>query len=76
MPGRVLVALMLLVITAAGGVYLSLNYHWKQVALPKELSVGHAATAVLGIVLLLSEGWPAVQRVSACRAVPFNRPMR
>ncbi len=45
-------ALVLFVVAALGGVYLNLNYHWKQVLLPKGIVVGHALIAVIGFVML------------------------
>ena len=52
-PAIASVALLLLLIAAAGGAYLNLNFHWKQVPLPKGLIVGHALGAIVGFVLLL-----------------------
>ena len=46
-------ALVLFLIAAAGGAYLNLNFHWKQLLLPKGLIVGHALGAIAGFVLLL-----------------------
>jgi uncharacterized membrane-anchored protein len=46
-------ALALFVIAALGGVVLNLNYHWKQLPLPKPLVLGHGALAVVGFLLLL-----------------------
>ena len=59
LPGRALAALVLLVLAAAGGAFLNLNYHWKQLALPKWLILAHAAAAVVGFLLLLSATWAA-----------------
>jgi len=53
LPGLALGALVFLVVAALVGVYLNLNYHWKQVLLPKGLVVGHALVAVVGFVMLL-----------------------
>jgi hypothetical protein len=53
LPGLALGALVLFVIAALGGVYLNLNYQWKQVLLPKGLVLGHAAVAVIGFVMLV-----------------------
>ena len=46
-------SLALFVIAALGGVVLNLNYHWKQLPLPKALVLGHGALAVVGFLLLL-----------------------
>lgn len=43
----------LLVLAAVGGVFLNLEYHWKNRPLPKGLMVGHALVAVLGVVLVV-----------------------
>lgn len=43
----------LLVLAAAGGVFLNLEYHWKNRPLPKGLMVGHALLAALGFVLVV-----------------------
>jgi len=53
LPGLALGALVFLVVAALGGVYLNLNFHWKQILLPKGLVVGHALLAVIGFVMLL-----------------------
>jgi hypothetical protein len=47
------VAAVLLVLAALGGAVLNLNYHWKNVPLPKGFIAGHAALAVLGFALLV-----------------------
>ena len=52
-------ALALLLVAAGGGVILNLNYHWKQLPLPKGLIVVHAIAAVVGFVLLLVVTWGA-----------------
>jgi hypothetical protein len=57
LPGMALAALVLFVAAAGGGVILNLNYHWKQLPLPKELIIGHAVAAVAGFVLLLAATW-------------------
>ena len=57
LPGMALVALVLFLVAAAGGVILNLNYHWKQLPLPKGLVVGHAVAAVAGFALLLAVTW-------------------
>ena len=53
LPVAATAALVLFLIAAAGGAYLNLNFHWKQVLLPKGLIVGHALGAIVGFVLLL-----------------------
>ena len=57
LPGAALTALVLFLAAAAGGVVLNLNYHWKQLPLPKGLVIGHAVAAVAGFVLLLAATW-------------------
>lgn len=57
LPGMALVALVLFLVAAGGGVILNLNYHWKQLPLPKWLIVVHASAAVVGFVLLLAATW-------------------
>lgn len=57
LPGMATVALVLFLAAAGGGVVLNLNYHWKQLPLPKWLVIGHAMAAVLGFVLLLAATW-------------------
>ena len=57
LPGMALAALALFVAAAGGGVILNLNYHWKQLPLPKGLVIGHAVAAVAGFALLLAATW-------------------
>ena len=57
LPKMALVALALFIAAAIGGAVLNLNYHWKQLPLPKWLVVMHAGAAVLGFVLLVAETW-------------------
>ena len=57
LPGMALGALVLFLLAAGGGVILNLNYHWKQLPLPKWLVVVHASAAVVGFVLLLVATW-------------------
>ena len=52
---------MLLLIAAAGGAFLNLNYHWKMLPLPMGLIAGHAGIAVIGFVLLLAATWAATR---------------
>jgi len=54
-------ALLLLLIAAAGGAFLNLNYHWKMQPLPKGMIVGHAGIAVIGLALLLAAAWTATR---------------
>jgi len=57
LPGIALVALVLFLLAASGGAVLNLNYHWKQLPLPKWLVIVHAVAAVVGFVLLLAAVW-------------------
>ena len=57
LPKMALWALVLFIIAAGGGVILNLNYHWKQLPLPKWLIIVHASTAVAGFLLLLGATW-------------------
>ena len=59
LPKLALLALALFLGAAGGGAILNLNYHWKQLPLPKWLVVGHAGAAVLGFVLLVAATWAA-----------------
>jgi hypothetical protein len=44
---------LLLLLAAAGGVFMNLGYHWKNMPLPKGVMVGHALVAVLGFILVV-----------------------
>lgn len=57
LPGMAIAALVLFLVAAGGGVILNLNYHWKQLPLPKWLVAVHASAAVVGFVLLLVVTW-------------------
>lgn len=57
LPGMALLALALFLAAASGGAVLNLNYHWKQLPLPKWLIVVHAGAAVAGFLLLLAATW-------------------
>ncbi len=57
LPGMALVAVLLFLLAAAGGAILNLNYHWKQLPLPKWLIIVHASAAVVGFVLLVAATW-------------------
>ncbi len=59
LPKIALLALVLFLAAAAGGAILNLNYHWKQLPLPKWLVIVHAIAAVAGFVLLLAATWAA-----------------
>ena len=59
LPKMALVALALFIAAAGGGAFLNLNYHWKQLPLPKWLVVTHAGAAVLGFVVLVAATWSA-----------------
>jgi len=50
-------ALLLFLIAAAGGAFMNLNYHQKQLPLPVPLMIGHACIAVVGFILLLVAAW-------------------
>jgi hypothetical protein len=50
-------ALFLFLLAAGGGAVLNLNYHWKQLPLPKWLVIVHAVAAVAGFALLLAATW-------------------
>ena len=57
LPGVALVAVALFLTAAGGGAILNLNYHWKQLPLPKWLIIVHAIAAVAGFALLLAATW-------------------
>ena len=57
LPSMALGALVLILLAAAGGAILNLNYHWKQRPLPKWLVLVHGLVAVAGFLLLLSATW-------------------
>lgn len=59
LPKIALLALVLFLAAAVGGAILNLNYHWKQLPLPKWLVIVHAIAAVAGFVLLLAATWAA-----------------
>ena len=52
-PGSVKIAIVLLLAAAAGGTVLNLVYHWRQVPIPKGLTVVHILAALAGVGLLL-----------------------
>ena len=47
------IAIVLLLAAAAGGTVLNLVYHWRQVPIPKGLTIVHILLAVAGVALLL-----------------------
>lgn len=51
-PRTAQIALVLLLVAAAGGAFLNLGYQWKQRLLPIALIIGHAGLAVVGFGLL------------------------
>jgi len=53
MPSRAMLATWLLLFAAAGGTVLNLFFHWRQVPIPKGLTIGHILLAALGLVMLL-----------------------
>jgi len=57
LPRMALVALALFLAAAGGGAILNLNYHWKQLPLPKWLIIVHAIAAVAGFALLVAATW-------------------
>ena len=57
LPRMALVALVLFLAAAGGGAILNLNYHWKQLPLPKWLIIVHAVAAVAGFALLVAATW-------------------
>lgn len=57
LPAMALGALVLFLLAAGGGAFLNLNYHWKQLPLPKWLIVAHGSAAVAGFLLLLAATW-------------------
>jgi len=61
LPALAGIALLLFLLAAAGGAYLNLNFHWKQLPLPKGIIVGHAGAAVVGFALLLMATWTAMR---------------
>ena len=57
LPGMALVALALFLAAAVGGAILNLNYHWRQLPLPRWLVIVHAIAAVAGFALLVAATW-------------------
>jgi hypothetical protein len=51
--GMVMLSIVLLLVAAAGGSVLNLVYHWKQVPIPKGLTMVHILLALAGVALLL-----------------------
>ena len=61
LPALACWALLLFLGAAAGGVFLNLNYHAKNLPLPIAIIVGHAGIAVVGFALLLTATWTAMR---------------
>lgn len=59
LPGTAQLALALLLVAAAGGAFINLNFHWKMLPLPKGLILVHAGLAVCGFLLLVIATWKA-----------------
>ena len=57
LPRMALVALALFLAAAVGGAILNLNYHWRQLPLPRWLVIVHAIAAVAGFALLVAATW-------------------
>jgi uncharacterized membrane protein HdeD (DUF308 family) len=57
LPGLAMLALILFLIAAVGGVLLNLRFHLNGVPLPKWLVLVHGALAVIGFVCLLKAAW-------------------
>lgn len=53
LPRLANIALVLLLLAAAGGTVLNLAYHWKSLPLPKALVAAHGAVALAGFLCLL-----------------------
>jgi hypothetical protein len=51
--GTVGISIVLLLVAAAGGSILNLVYHWRQVPIPKGLTIAHILLALAGVGLLL-----------------------
>jgi hypothetical protein len=51
--GTVGISILLLLVAAAGGSILNLVYHWRQVPIPKGLTIAHILLALAGVGLLL-----------------------
>jgi hypothetical protein len=51
--GTVGIPIVLLLVAAAGGSILNLVYHWRQVPIPKGLTIAHILLALAGVGLLL-----------------------
>ena len=57
LPRMAHLAVLLLLVAAAGGAFMNLNFHWKLLELPKGLMLAHAGIAVCGFVLLVIATW-------------------
>lgn len=56
-PQLAVVALVLFLLAALGGLVLNLRYEWNRQLLPAGLVVGHALLAVIGFALVLVAAW-------------------
>jgi hypothetical protein len=56
-PQLAIVALVLFLLAALGGVVLNLRYEWNRKLLPVSLVIGHALAAIVGFGLLLVAAW-------------------
>jgi hypothetical protein len=56
-PRTAVIALVLFLIAAAGGVLMNLRYEWNRELLPAPLLIGHALIAVIAFVLVLMAAW-------------------
>lgn len=52
-PRMAMLALLLFLVAAAGGIVMNLGYQWRQRPLPLPLLAGHALLAIVAFVLLL-----------------------
>jgi hypothetical protein len=50
-------AIVLLAVTAVGGLVLNLRFHWERRELPIGLMLGHAGLAVIGFMVLALSAW-------------------
>jgi hypothetical protein len=56
-PRTAVIALVLFLVAAAGGVLLNLRYEWNRQLLPAPLVIVHALVAVLAFALVLAAAW-------------------
>lgn len=57
LPPLAQLGLLAFLLAAAGGIVMNLGYHWKRLALPVGMMVGHALVALAGFVLLAIAAW-------------------